>query len=53
MQSIYNNSKSSYLKKEAEWTVILQDYERLEKRNRTIQKEIELSERTLLENNEK
>ncbi len=53
MQSVYNNSKNSYLKKEAELTVILQDYERLEKRNRTIQKEIELSERTLLENNEK
>ncbi len=53
MQAVYNNSRDSFLKKEAEYTSILQEYERLEKRKTTISKEIELSENTLSENIQK
>ena len=53
MQAVYNNSRDSFLKKEAEYAGILQEYERLEKRKSTILKEIELSENALSESHKK
>ncbi len=50
MQAVYNNSRDAFLKKEAEYTGVLQEYERLEKRKSTLAKEIELSDITLSEN---
>ena len=53
IQSLYNNSRDNFLKKEAEYSSVMQEYERLEKRSQTILKEIELAESSLSENFEK
>lgn len=53
LQSLYNNSRDNFLKKEAEYSAVIQEYERLEKRSQTILKEIELAESSLSENLEK
>ena len=53
IQSLYNNSRDNFLKKETEYSAVMQEYERLEKRSQTILKEIELAESSLSENFEK
>ncbi len=53
LQSLYNNSRDNFLKKETEYSAVMQEYERLEKRSQTILKEIELAESSLSENFEK
>ena len=53
IQSLYNNSRDNFLKKEAGYSSVMQEYERLEKRSQTILKEIELAESSLSENFEK
>ena len=53
LQSLYNNSRDNFLKKETEYSAVMQEYERLEKRSQTILKEIELAESSLSENYEK
>ena len=53
IQSLYNNSRDNFLKKEAEYSSVMQEYEQLEKRSQTILKEIELAESSLSENFEK
>lgn len=38
MQAVYNNSRDAFLKKEAEYTGVLQEYERLEKEKALLQR---------------